>query len=60
MKWINNQTINYNTNIICIGGAFKDDIPHVSSNFKFNIDHLAHQYIKIFPEIISKNIYILP
>ena len=55
MKWINNQTVNRNTKILCIGGAYVDDIPHVKSNYKFNIDHLSYKYIKIFPEIIKAN-----
>ncbi len=28
-----------------------DDIPHVRSNFKFNVDHIAHEYIKLYPEM---------
>ena len=56
IKWINNQTIYYNTKIICIGGSYGDDLPHINSNFKFNVDHLAHKYIKMFPAIINSNV----
>lgn len=55
LKWINSKTIKKSTKIICIGGSYKDDLPHVKSDFKFNIDHLAHEYVKIFPEIINAN-----
>jgi len=55
-KWINNLTINENTKIICIGGSYKDDLPHVKTKYKFNVDHLAHKYQKLFPEIKNANI----
>ncbi len=56
LNWINNQTVNRDTKILCIGGAFLDDIPHVKSNYKFNIDHLSYKYIEIFPEMIQANV----
>jgi SAM-dependent methyltransferase len=37
--------------IIIIGGASGDDLPQIESNFKFNIDHLAHEYIKLTSEM---------
>lgn len=55
-KWINVETVQKDTKIICIGGSYGDDLPHVKSNFKFNVDHLAHQYIKMFPGIIKANV----
>lgn len=55
-EWINAKTISDKSKIICIGGAFKDDLPHVKSMFKFNIDHLAHHFVKIFPEIVQSNV----
>lgn len=56
INWINDRTINQDTKIICIGGSYVDDLPHIRSNFKFNIDHLAHKYIQIFPQIARANI----
>lgn len=50
-SWINSQTVTPETKIICIGGSFADDLPHVHSNYKFNIDHLAHEYKVLAPEI---------
>ncbi|MHA1380666.1 MAG: class I SAM-dependent methyltransferase [Candidatus Helarchaeota archaeon] len=55
-NWINNEIINDDDKIICIGGAYLDDLPHVKSNYKFNVDHLAHRLILIFPEIINGNV----
>jgi SAM-dependent methyltransferase len=31
-----------------------DDVPHVKSNFKFNSDHIACEYIKLFPEMAEE------
>jgi len=56
LKHINDRTVNKDTKIICIGGSYLDDLPHINSNFKFNIDHLAHKYINIFPEFITANV----
>jgi SAM-dependent methyltransferase len=54
-KWLegklDNKTVDLNTRIICLGGGSGDDVPHVKSNFKFNVDHLAHEYIKLSPEM---------
>jgi ubiquinone/menaquinone biosynthesis C-methylase UbiE len=48
---LDNKTVSQNTRIICLGGGSGDDVPHVKSNFKFNVDHLAHEYIKLSPEM---------
>jgi SAM-dependent methyltransferase len=54
-KWLegklDNRTVNLNSRIICLGGGSGDDVPHVKSDFKFNVDHLAHEYIKLSPEM---------
>lgn len=54
-KWLegklDNETVNSNTRIICLGGGSGDDIPHVKSDFKFDVDHIAHEYIKLSPEM---------
>lgn len=54
-KWLNFDTVKSDTKIVCIGGAFADDLPHVNSCYKFNIDHLAHEYVKLLPEILQAN-----
>lgn len=50
-KWLkgrlDQKTTDEQTRIIIIGGGSRDDLPHIASNFKFNIDHLAHEYIKL-------------
>jgi len=57
-KWlegkIDSKTVNSDTRIITIGGASGDDLPHVKSNFKFNVDHLAHEYIKLSKEMVTQ------
>lgn len=54
-KWLegklDNKTVSQNTRIICLGGGSGDDVPNVKSDFKFNVDHLAHEYIKLSPEM---------
>lgn len=42
---LDNKTVSQNTRIICLGGGSGDDVPNVKSDFKFNVDHLAHEYI---------------
>jgi len=54
-KWLNSETVHSDTKIVCIGGAFADDLPHVHSDYKFNIDHLANEYCKLLPEILKAN-----
>lgn len=54
-KWLNSKTVHSNTKIVCIGGSFADDLPHVHSDYKFNIDHLANEYCKLLPEILKAN-----
>ncbi len=57
-KWLegklDNTTVNQNTRIICLGGGSDDDLLHVVSDFKFNVDHLAHEYIKLTPEMAQQ------
>jgi SAM-dependent methyltransferase len=48
---LDNTTVNQNTRIICLGGGMGDDVPHLRSDFKFNVDHIAHEYIKLFPKM---------
>jgi SAM-dependent methyltransferase/uncharacterized protein YbaR (Trm112 family) len=59
-KWLegklDNKTVNNDTRIITIGGASGDDLPHVASNFKFNVDHLAHEYVKLSKEMAEKQV----
>lgn len=54
-KWLegrlDKKTTDKQTRIIIIGGATRDNLPHVESKFKFNIDHLAHEYIKLTSEM---------
>jgi len=54
-KWLNSNTVKSDTKIVCIGGAFADDLPHVRSCCKFNIDHLAHEYVKLSSRIFEAN-----
>ena len=54
-KWLNSNTVKPDTKIVCIGGAFADDVPHVHSNYKFNVDHLAHEYVKLTNKILEAN-----
>jgi len=54
-KWLNSKTVHSKTKIVCIGGAFADDLPHVYSDYKFNIDHLANEYCKRLPEMLKAN-----
>lgn len=56
LPWINDKTVNQNTKIVTIGGSIGDDLPHVHTKFKIDIDHLAHEYVKILPEIITGNV----
>lgn len=56
LNWINDQTVTKQARIICIGGSIGDDLPLVQSDYKFNVDHLAHEYIKILPEMSDTNI----
>ena len=51
LKWINSKTVNENSKIVCIGGAYSDDLPHVITPTKFNVDHLAHKFVELLPEI---------
>jgi SAM-dependent methyltransferase len=37
-----------------LGGGSGDDMPYVMSDYKFNIDHLAHEYIKLSPEMAEE------
>ncbi len=53
--YLNNDTVKRDTKIVCIGGSFLDDIPHVNSEYKFNVDALAHEYSAIAPEILNAN-----
>ena len=57
-KWLegklDNKTVDHNTRIICIGGGSGDDLPHVTSHFKFNVDHLAHEYVKLSKEMVEE------
>lgn len=48
---LDSATVTYDSRIICIGGANGDDLPHIKSQFKFNVDHLAHEYIKLSSEM---------
>jgi uncharacterized protein YbaR (Trm112 family)/SAM-dependent methyltransferase len=48
---LDGNTVNKDTRIVCLGGAMVDDVPHVQSSYKFNVDHLAHEYIKLFPQM---------
>jgi SAM-dependent methyltransferase len=54
-KWLNANTVKPDTKIVCIGGAFTDDLPQVRSSYKFNIDHLASEYVKLFPVLLNAN-----
>lgn len=56
LPWLNEKTVGANTVVICIGGAILDDLPHVSSNYKLNIDYLANQYFKILPSMLEANV----
>jgi SAM-dependent methyltransferase len=53
--WLNPQTITPDTRIVSLGGSFVDDLPHIHSNYKFNIDHLAHEYLQIHPGLAQAN-----
>jgi ubiquinone/menaquinone biosynthesis C-methylase UbiE len=57
-KWmmgkLDSTTVNPENKIICIGGGSGDDLPHVESNFKFNVDHLAHEYIKHSAKMVKQ------
>ena len=44
---IDPNTVNNETRIIVIGGSYYDNLPHVHTPYKWNIDHLAHK----FPEL---------
>lgn len=39
--------------LVCLGGAFLDDLPRVSARNKFNVDHLAHEYLAFAAEVMS-------
>ncbi len=54
-KWLNPDTGTSDKRIVCIGGAFADDLPQVKSCYKFNIDHLAHEYVKLSSKILEAN-----
>ena len=56
LPWINDRTVSDDSRIICVGASFVDDLPHVQSNYKFNIDHLSHRYAELLPEIQKANI----
>jgi hypothetical protein len=51
LPWINSQTVKPDTKLVCIGGCFADDLPHVFSYYKFNVDHLSNQYLRHLPDI---------
>ena len=51
LNWINDKTVTKESRIICLGGCTDDDLPHISSDYKFNIDHLAHESISLVPEM---------
>ncbi len=53
--WVNGETVTSDTRIICVGGSFVDDLPHVESSYKFNVDPLAHRYFGIHPELCEAN-----
>ena len=55
-NWINESTVNNETKIVCIGGAFIDDLPHVKSGYKYNVDHLVDHYREVVPEMNKGNI----
>lgn len=55
-EWVNESTVHESTRVICVGGSFIDDLPHVTSSFKFNVDHLVHEFIKIIPEMVNTNV----
>ena len=59
-KWLegklDNKTVSKDTRIIIIGGASGDDLPHVTSNFKFNVDHLAHEYVKLSKKMAEEQV----
>lgn len=48
---LDEKTTDKQTRIIIIGGGSRDDLSYIASNFKFNIDHLAHEYIKLTSEM---------
>ena len=54
-RWINDNTVNDDTKIVCVGGSFADDLPHVKSDYKFNIDHLACHYMRTAPDMKDAN-----
>ena len=33
-----------------------NDLPHVTSNFKFNVDHLAHEYVKLSKKMAEEQV----
>ena len=51
LKWINSETVDSKSKVVCIGGSFLDDLPHIFTLNKFNVDHLANEYVKLLPEI---------
>jgi len=55
LAWLNGSN-GEKARIICIGGSFQDDLPHIISDHKFNADHLAHEYVKLVPEILLDNV----
>ena len=55
IPWLNKEAVTADKKIICIGGSFADDLPHLHSDYKFNIDHLAHEYVKLLPKILEAN-----
>lgn len=56
LPWLNNNVISSDDVVVCIGGAFADDIPHIHTKHKFNIDHLVHEYVKYLPSLTTANI----
>jgi len=45
---IDPNTLNDQTRVVVIGGSFWDNLPYVRTQYKWNIDHIAHR----FPELI--------
>ncbi|SNS35864.1 Methyltransferase domain-containing protein [Tardiphaga sp. OK246] len=51
--WLNDDIIADQDRIVCVGGSFVDDIPHVTKGHKFNVDLFAHAYISVLESVIA-------
>jgi len=53
IPWLNDTLLNDENRMVCIGGSFSDDIPHITRGHKFNVDLFAHIYAEFASSVMD-------